>query len=115
MQLGTRTLISQINPTKNGQLLTQLSQQGATVFALDNIPRLLSRGQTYDTLSSQTNIAGYRAVIEASHSFGRFFAGQVALRLEPSTAAVGAAPVQPLPPLPRRISPDPRFGPTVRR
>ena len=31
----------------------------------------------YDTLSSQTNIAGYRAVVEASHAFGRFFAGQM--------------------------------------
>ena len=75
--LGDRTLISQINPSKNDALLTQFQQQGATVFALDCIPRMLSRGQTFDTLSSQTNIAGYRAVIEASNSFGRFFAGQM--------------------------------------
>ena len=64
--VGDRTLISQINPSKNDALLTQFQQQGATVFALDCIPRMLSRGQTFDTLSSQTNIAGYRAVIEAS-------------------------------------------------
>jgi len=75
--VGGRTLISQINPSKNGELLSQFEKQGATVFALDCIPRMLSRGQTFDTLSSQTNIAGYRAVIEASNSFGRFFAGQM--------------------------------------
>ncbi len=40
------------------------------MFALDCIPRMLSRGQTFDTLSSQTNIAGYRAVIEASRRVG---------------------------------------------
>ena len=45
--------------------------------SLDCIPRMLSRGQTFDTLSSQTNIAGYRAVVEASNAFGRFFAGQM--------------------------------------
>ena len=44
---------------------------------MDCIPRTLSRGQTYDALSSQANIAGYRAVIEASGVFGRFFAGQM--------------------------------------
>ena len=38
---------------------------------------MLSRGQTFDVLSSQANIAGYRAVVEASNVFGRFFAGQM--------------------------------------
>ena len=38
---------------------------------------MLSRGQTFDVLSSQTNIIGYRAVVEAQHAFGRFFAGQM--------------------------------------
>ena len=38
---------------------------------------MLSRGQSYDTLSSQANIAGYRAVIEAAEAFPRFFAGQM--------------------------------------
>jgi NAD(P) transhydrogenase subunit alpha len=55
----------------------QFQKQGATVFALDQIPRMLSRGQTFDVLSSQTNIIGYRAVVEAQHTFGRFFAGQM--------------------------------------
>jgi len=44
---------------------------------MDCIPRTLSRGQTYDALSSQANISGYRAVIEAANEFGRFFAGQM--------------------------------------
>jgi NAD/NADP transhydrogenase alpha subunit len=33
--------------------------------------------QTFDSLSSQANIAGYRAVVEAAHYFGRFFTGQI--------------------------------------
>jgi NAD(P) transhydrogenase len=57
--------------------MEQLKKQGATVFAMDCIPRTLSRGQTYDALSSQANIAGYRAVLEASNVFGRFLAGQM--------------------------------------
>ena len=48
----------------------QLIDQKATAFATDCIPRTLSRGQTYDALSSQANITGYRAVVEASDEFG---------------------------------------------
>jgi NAD/NADP transhydrogenase alpha subunit len=44
---------------------------------MDCIPRTLSRAQTFDSLSSMANIAGYRAVIEAAHHFGRFFTGQI--------------------------------------
>jgi len=76
-QLGSRTLISLVNPRGNPDLVDQLEKQKATVFSLDCVPRMLSRGQTFDVLSSQTNIAGYRAVVEASHAFGRFFAGQM--------------------------------------
>ena len=91
--VGDRTLISQINPAKNAALLTQFEQQGSTVFALDCIPRMLSRGQTFDTLSSQTNIAGYRAVIEASRRVS------LASRLPPTEL--------PTVPLPRRRRPIP--------
>jgi len=76
-QLGNKTLISFIYPAINKDLVQQLANQQATVFAMDCIPRTLSRGQTYDALSSQANIAGYRAVIEAANEFGRFFAGQM--------------------------------------
>lgn len=40
---------------------------------MDCIPRTLSRGQAYDALSSQANISGYRAVVEAGNEFGREF------------------------------------------
>jgi NAD(P) transhydrogenase subunit alpha len=43
---------------------------------MDAVPRI-SRAQSLDVLSSMANIAGYRAVVEAAHSFGRFFTGQV--------------------------------------
>ena len=48
---------------------------------MDCIPRI-SRAQVFDALSSMANIAGYRAVIEAAGSFGRFFAGNSWTRLE---------------------------------
>lgn len=76
-KLEDKTLISFVYPAQNKELVQQLQDQKATVFAMDCIPRTLSRGQTYDALSSQANIAGYRAVLEASNEFGRFFAGQM--------------------------------------
>lgn len=75
--LQDRTLISLLYPAQNTALMNLFQSQGSTVFALDCIPRLLSRGQAFDVLSSQANIAGYRAVVEAAHEFGSFFAGQI--------------------------------------
>jgi len=86
-KLENRCLISLVYPSQNPDLVSSLEKQGATCFALDCIPRLLSRGQTFDVLSSQANIAGYRAVIEASNHFGRFFMGQM-------TAAGKVAPAK---------------------
>mmetsp|Transcript_24255 Transcript_24255/g.27120 ORF Transcript_24255/g.27120 Transcript_24255/m.27120 type:complete len:1057 (-) Transcript_24255:178-3348(-) len=74
---GDKTIFSFMYPRQNEELVKQLQDQGTTAFAMDMIPRTLSRGQTYDALSSQANISGYRAVLEASNSFGRFFAGQM--------------------------------------
>mmetsp|Transcript_14684 Transcript_14684/g.31334 ORF Transcript_14684/g.31334 Transcript_14684/m.31334 type:complete len:1073 (-) Transcript_14684:374-3592(-) len=74
---SSKTLFSFLYPRQNEELLKQLQAQGTTAFAMDMIPRTLSRGQTYDALSSQANISGYRAVLEASNEFGRFFAGQM--------------------------------------
>lgn len=71
-----KTLISFIYPAQNGELLAQLKEKGATVFAMDAVPRI-SRAQKLDALSSMANIAGYRAVIEAANNFGRFFTGQI--------------------------------------
>ena len=75
MKPGT-TLVSFIWPAQNPELMRQLAAKGATVLAMDSVPRL-SRAQKMDALSSMANIAGYRAVIEAAHHFGRFFTGQI--------------------------------------
>ncbi len=52
--------------------LNSLAQAGVDAFALELIPRI-SRAQAMDALSSQSNIAGYRAVLEAANLYGRFF------------------------------------------
>ena len=70
------TLVSFIWPAQNPQLMQQLADRRLTVLAMDSVPRV-SRAQKMDALSSMANIAGYRAVIEAAHHFGRFFTGQI--------------------------------------
>jgi len=70
------TLISLISPALNPELVEKLSARPITVLAMDAVPRI-SRAQSLDVLSSMANIAGYRAVVEAAHAFGRFFTGQV--------------------------------------
>jgi len=71
-----KTLISFVWPAQNPELLKTLTQSGATVMAMDSVPRI-SRAQKADALSSMANIAGYRAVVEAAQHFGRFFTGQI--------------------------------------
>lgn len=71
-----KTLISFIWPAQQTELLDKLNARQATVLAMDAVPRI-SRAQKLDALSSMANIAGYRAVIEAAHQFGRFFTGQI--------------------------------------
>ncbi|MEO5340253.1 MAG: Re/Si-specific NAD(P)(+) transhydrogenase subunit alpha [Magnetococcus sp. MYC-9] len=75
LRAGT-TLISFIWPAQNKELMDQLAARQVTVLAMDSVPRI-SRAQKLDALSSMGNIAGYRAVIEAAHHFGRFFTGQI--------------------------------------
>jgi len=70
------TLVSLISPALNPELVEKLSARPITVLAMDAVPRI-SRAQSLDVLSSMANIAGYRAVVEAAHAFGRFFTGQV--------------------------------------
>ncbi len=76
-KLENRSIVSIIQPRVNTALLDQLVAQKATVFSLDSLLRTLSRGQSFDVLSSQANVAGARAVIEASHFLQRPFAGQM--------------------------------------
>jgi NAD(P) transhydrogenase subunit alpha len=71
-----QTLISFLWPAQNPELLKKLTASGATVLAMDSVPRI-SRAQKADALSSMANIAGYRAVVEAAQHFGRFFTGQI--------------------------------------
>jgi NAD(P) transhydrogenase subunit alpha len=71
-----QTLISFLWPGQNPELLEKLTKTGATVLAMDSVPRI-SRAQKVDALSSMANIAGYRAVVEAAQHFGRFFTGQI--------------------------------------
>ncbi len=71
-----QTLISFFYPGQNTELLELARANGVNVIAMDMVPRI-SRAQKMDALSSMANIAGYRAVIEASNNFGRFFTGQI--------------------------------------
>ena len=71
-----QTLISFIWPAQNKSLMEKLSAKKVNILAMDSVPRI-SRAQKMDALSSMANIAGYRAIVEASHNFGRFFTGQI--------------------------------------
>lgn len=88
------TLIGLIGPAQRADLLAELAARPITVLALDAVPRI-SRAQSMDVLSSMANIAGYRAVIEAAHVFGRFFTGQVtaAGKVPPAKVLVAGAGV----------------------
>ncbi len=56
--------------------MAKLAARNVTALAMDSVPRI-SRAQSMDALSSMANIAGYRAIVEAAHEFGRFFTGQI--------------------------------------
>ncbi len=71
-----KILVSFVYPASNEALLAQMSAKNISALAMDMVPRI-SRAQKMDALSSMANIAGYRAVIEASNNFGRFFTGQM--------------------------------------
>lgn len=81
-------------PAQSPDLLKALADRGVTALAMDAVPRI-SRAQSLDVLSSMANIAGYRAVIEAAHHFGRFFTGQVtaAGKVPPAKVLVAGAGV----------------------
>jgi NAD(P) transhydrogenase subunit alpha len=70
------TIVSMMAPARSPELVEQLAAQGVTGLAMDAVPRI-SRAQSMDVLSSMANVAGYRAVVEAAHEFGRMFTGQV--------------------------------------
>lgn len=69
-------LVSFIAPAQSPELLELLGSKSITTLAMEMVPRM-TRSQSMDALSSMANIAGYRAVIEATHHFGRFLTGQI--------------------------------------
>ena len=87
-------VVGLMSPALSPNLLKALAKQGVTAFAMDAVPRI-SRAQSMDVLSSMANIAGYRAVVEAAHEFGRFFTGQVtaAGKVAPAKVLVAGAGV----------------------
>mgnify|MGYP000668979480 FL=1 len=93
LQPGT-VLVGLLSPAFKPELLEALSKRKVTALAMDAVPRI-SRAQSMDVLSSMANIAGYRAVVEAAHEFGRFFTGQVtaAGKVPPAKVLVAGAGV----------------------
>ena len=87
-------LISRLDPARRPGLLENLRARDLTALAVDAVPRL-SRAQAMDVLSSQANLAGYRAVIEAAAHLGRPLGGQVtaAGKFEPARVYVIGAGV----------------------
>ncbi|MGY1814489.1 Re/Si-specific NAD(P)(+) transhydrogenase subunit alpha [Blastococcus sp. SYSU D00820] len=87
-------LVSLLAPAFDPDLVAALAARPVTALAMDAVPRI-SRAQSLDVLSSMANIAGYRAVVEAAHAFGRFFTGQVtaAGKVPPAKVLIAGAGV----------------------
>jgi proton-translocating NAD(P)+ transhydrogenase subunit alpha len=68
-----QAVIGLLGPLTDPDLADRLAKAGLTAISLDMIPRTLPRAQPMDALSSQANIAGYKAAIIAASEFGRFF------------------------------------------
>ncbi|MDQ1733365.1 MAG: H+-translocating transhydrogenase subunit alpha [Pseudonocardiales bacterium] len=66
-------IIGLLAPLTNPDLVNELVKRGVTAISLDGLPRTISRAQGMDALSSQANVAGYRAVLVAANHFPRFF------------------------------------------
>ncbi len=88
------TLIALLSPRLDADMVEDLGRRPITALSMDAVPRI-SRAQSLDVLSSMANIAGYRAVVEAAHTFGRFFTGQVtaAGKVNPAKVLVAGAGV----------------------
>lgn len=65
-------LIGQLRPLRNAEALKRLVERGVSAFALETLPRT-TRAQAMDVLSSQSNLAGYQAMVEAAAQLGRAF------------------------------------------
>jgi NAD(P) transhydrogenase subunit alpha len=65
-------VVALLDAFREKETVKALAEAGATAFAMEFVPRI-TRAQVMDALSSQANLAGYRAVIEAAHAYGRGF------------------------------------------
>jgi NAD(P) transhydrogenase subunit alpha len=68
-----QAVIGLLRPLVQPELAGQLARAGVTAISLDGLPRTVSRAQSMDALTSQANVAGYKAVVVAADNFGRFF------------------------------------------
>jgi H+-translocating NAD(P) transhydrogenase subunit alpha len=68
-----QAVIGMLAPLVDLELATALAGRGVTAISLDRMPRTLTRTQPMDVLSSQANVAGYKAALVAAAEFGRFF------------------------------------------
>jgi len=68
-----QVVIGMLAPLLDPGAMAALAGMGVTAISLDAIPRTLSRSQGMDALSSQANVAGYKAVLIAAEAFGRYF------------------------------------------
>ena len=68
-----QAVVGMLQPLVEPELARDLAAAEVTAISLDGIPRTVSAAQTMDALTSQANIAGYKAVLVAATAFGRFF------------------------------------------
>ncbi|MFI5797877.1 NAD(P) transhydrogenase subunit alpha [Streptomyces sp. NPDC051677] len=67
-----QTLIGLLEPLRHPALTEELTARGVRTVSLDLLPRTLSRAQSMDALTSQANIAGYKAALLAADTYDRF-------------------------------------------
>ena len=68
-----QAILGMLNPLVDPAFVAGLASRGVTVISMDGLPRTLPKAQAMDALSSQANVAGYKAAIVAADAFGRFF------------------------------------------
>jgi H+-translocating NAD(P) transhydrogenase subunit alpha len=68
-----QAVFGMLAPLTDPAYVSSLAEAGVTAVSLDGLPRTLSRAQAMDALTSQANVAGYKAVLIAAAAYGRFF------------------------------------------
>ena len=68
-----QTLVGLLEPLIDPEVVRALADAGVTAISLDGLPRTLSSAQSMDALTSQANVAGYKAVLVAADAYGSYF------------------------------------------